>query len=357
MLIYAYADILGYRSMIKTKSSSEVYNVLNEAVSEMHRILSIYTNSKSVTEAYREGILYQHDYVKFDSNNKMIVDKSVWDYASNKEIKLKLYIAFDTIVIYWDEFEISPENMMIFLLAIDLFYLILYDRDIMIRGAIGTSDDYYIDEVGNERYFIIDNIDIAAAIEKNQDASNIIVFGKKIEQCFWGTPGNGLVDDYYERLDYYLNSQKRAIIAKRHPYSPRLFFKKGFVEKVLNGTAEVQPEDIFNGYSTNPETQNLTCITICPINNLSLFYLGVDFYERLYKKVKTICYNGYRNGYNHVDELKINTACLLFSRLKSDIFNASFLSTVLKDDIKTELPIGNNNVNDMWAELNKRLRD
>lgn len=349
MLIYAYADILGYRAMLKKHSSTEIYSLLNDAFSEMHRMLDQYTNSEPVMNEYRSGLLDQSDYWELFLNQRTEKLRTLRSEISQAKFSLKTYIAFDTIVVYWDSFEISETNMMLFLLAIDLLYLILYEKDILIRGAIGTTDDFFIDEKGAERFFIINNISAAAAIEKNQNSANLIVFGEKLATCFYSIQNQGLTDDYYERLDYYSGSS--PIIA-RSPDYPRVHFKEGFIEKVIIGEAEVSANDLFDR-KVSDSSSNITCITICPVNNLTFSYLGIDFYEKLYRKVKYIHDGG--KGQSHVEELIYNTACLLFSRLESDIYNATTIMTMWDNDLNTELPLDHRSVLDLWKELKRRV--
>ena len=51
-------------------------------------------------------------------------------------------------------------------------------KGIIIRGAIGICEEYYLGKDNN--YFIVKNIDCAAEIEKMQNWGNILIFGKEI---------------------------------------------------------------------------------------------------------------------------------------------------------------------------------
>ena len=102
--------------------------------------------------------------------------------------------------------------------------VILYDKGILIRGAIGATNDYYIDEEGNERFFIIDNIAKAATVEKNQDSANVIVFGKELFTCFQSSLNYGLTDDYFSRLDYFHTNSPKRMFIKNNPDCNHLQF-------------------------------------------------------------------------------------------------------------------------------------
>lgn len=64
MLIYAYADILGYRQMLSDRPIDELRAVLESAVSDMHRMLDLYTNSESVTEQYKSTLYNTREYLR-----------------------------------------------------------------------------------------------------------------------------------------------------------------------------------------------------------------------------------------------------------------------------------------------------
>lgn len=268
---------------------------------------------------------------------------------SGHAFKLKTYIAFDTIVVYWDEFYASEATMTLFLLAIDLLYLVLYEKGILIRGAIGATDDYFIGEEGSERLFIVKNIGIAASIEKNQDCANLIVFGEGLRECCRGLSASGLTDDPFARLDYYPDENRERFI-QTHPDLPRIFFKDGFAERAVSGEGGVSVGDVFEG---NPLARRATCVTICPINNLTIAYLGLDFYEGLYVKVRAIHDEG--PGESHESLLRYNTACLLYGRLNSSMYNATKIMPMLADELRSDLPIECRDMTGLWEELKKRV--
>lgn len=258
MLIYAYADILGYRQMLSDRPIDELRAVLESAVSDMHRMLDLYTNSESVTEQYKSTLYNTREYLRLLLGNDEEKFELLREGVSGHAFKLKTYIAFDTIVVYWDEFYASEATMTLFLLAIDLLYLVLYEKGILIRGAIGATDDYFIGEEGSERLFIVKNIGIAASIEKNQDCANLIVFGEGLRECCRGLSASGLTDDPFARLDYYPDENRERFI-QTHPDLPRIFFKDGFAERAVSGEGGVSVGDVFEG---NPLARRATCVTI-----------------------------------------------------------------------------------------------
>ena len=260
MLIYAYADILGYRDMLKKHKSCEIYNILNNAINDMHMLLNKYLNSDLVLEEYKFGlylqtdlydkILYnlsktEEDYVKLKSasiknpdcnkiRNEYRNYQTLYNQIDASSLTFKSYIAFDTIVIYWDKFEYSEINMKVFLLAIDLLYMLLYDKDILIRGAIGCTDDFHIDEEGNERFFLINNIDVASEIEHSQNSANLIVFGNELHNCCQSITGNGITDDYYTRTPCPITEREKQF-AKDHPDQQIIYFKDGYYTQIITG--------------------------------------------------------------------------------------------------------------------------
>lgn len=174
MLIYCYADILGYKDMLECSGADKVHGLLDSCFSEM---------TKAITKL---------------------------EQMMHIEGEIKTYIAFDTIVIYCDDFTCNKECFERFMLIADAIYLVFYDKNILLRGAIGTSSNYYlgVDEIKNKvAYFIINNIDTAYKLEKAQNWSSIIVFGKNLIDLCYGY--GGLEDDYYERIRYLDRKHRR----------------------------------------------------------------------------------------------------------------------------------------------------
>lgn len=127
-----------------------------------------------------EEIIKEHN----NSNPLFITDKIRHIYDPNFLIRtrnLKMYFAFDTIVIYWDNLhkDEDTDNNSINLYDLDFFlnlcsivFINLYVKyDILIRGVISISRDFFIDN----NIFIIKDIEKSFLLEKNQSWGNIIL--------------------------------------------------------------------------------------------------------------------------------------------------------------------------------------
>lgn len=160
--IYLYADILGYKNLLKTKNVSDLKEILNSSILDIEEIIKEHNNS----------------------NPLFITDKIRHIYDPNFLIRtrnLKMYFAFDTIVIYWDNLhkDEDTDNNSINLYDLDFFlnlcsivFINLYVKyDILIRGVISISRDFFIDN----NIFIIKDIEKSFLLEKNQSWGNIIL--------------------------------------------------------------------------------------------------------------------------------------------------------------------------------------
>ena len=324
MLIYCYADILGYRDLLKRYNAIEIYNILNEAFSEMHTVLQAYTKREDVKKNYEEGIHFGDDYRFFDlffsEGAKEKIDLYKSDVACQvSNLHIKTYLAFDTIVIYWEEYQNTPYHTELFTLAIDIVYLLLYMKGIIIRGTIGICEEYYLGKENN--YFIVKNIDCAAEIEKMQNWGNILIFGKELLQQY--VQFDALVEDFYARMQY---NQDHI---KHFEFVP---FKKDkgkrYDRLVLDGKTAVHAEDLFD---------NMFLTTICPINNFCLSYYGSSFFQQLYDKTESTLREGKSD---HPSELRYWTARFLNGRIKRCIYNNRFLKR-----------LGDNSFNPLWEEI------
>lgn len=324
MLIYCYADILGYRSLLRTHTASEVGKILDGAMAQMHGMLDGYVRDEAVIKKYQHALGDSNnavelffDYLKGEENGYTELRNAILQKAES--LVLKTYVAFDTIVLYWDEFEPTKDHLVVFLLATELLYLCLYARGIVLRGAVTTCEDYRIDDVGNDRLFIVGNIDAAAEVEKNQNWGNIIVFGKDIihlsdrslgslteDLCVWlDLPGHPESQDHY--------------LTKAPGRTPP--FKDKFVDRVLNGTAAMSSEDLFIDRRYRSGYWDVSVKAISPVNSFILNALGVDVFTELYRSTSQVLQRGYQKN-NHAEELLYRTAAFLHDLLESRMHNA-----------------------------------
>ena len=294
MLIYCYADILGYRNLLKTHSADCVHKILDDSFAEMHRAI------RSMEESIFKGE------------------------------EIKTYIAFDTIVIYWENFKCNRDDFRLFLLAIDIIYLILYDKGILVRGAIGASCDYYIgkDRIENNvAYFIIDNIEAAALIEKEQNWSSIIVFGKDLINLSYGC--GALLDDYFERLEYY-NNKDRNIKNKRQWEERRTVPLKRDAKKLTIADYALRDEGVIK--AVNLLDRRNCFILICPFNRFCYRYFGDEFYTHLKEKLEDVIDEGMgKRDHDHAKELRYRTAKHLMARLSTYEYGLKMKNEVFGD--------------------------
>lgn len=318
MLIYCYADILGYRNLLKNKSASEIHSLLNEAFSEMRTVLDAYTKSERIKKTYEEGIHYEDDYRAlrhFFNKEKREDLKEYYKGIDDKllHLKIKTYLGFDTIVIYWEDYQYTPYHTQLFTLAVSVVYLLLYTKGILIRGAMGVSNDYYIGE--EDRFFIVNNIDVANELEKMQNWGNILVFGENLLGQYDYSGMGPLTDDFYART-------RLPSVDETTEHFEFVPFKeidgKNYVHRILEGKTVARIEDI---------SIHSTLVTICPINNFCLSYFGVDFFQELYNKSSnTIKEEVAKSTQDHPSILRYLTARYLISRMESCVWNNNFLA-------------------------------
>ncbi len=318
MLIYCYADILGYRNLVRNKSASEIHSLLNEAFSQMYTVLDAYTESGRIKEVYKEGIHFEDDY------------RALWDFFNEKtrkdlndyykridekvlHLNIKTYLAFDTIVIYWEDYQYTPYHTELFTLAVSVVYLLLYMKGILIRGAMGVSNDYYIGE--GDRFFIVNNIDVANELENMQNWGNILVFGENLLGQYDYSGMGPLTDDFYART-------LLPAAGKTNKHFEFVPFKKidgsNYINHVLEGKTAAKIEDI---------SIHSSLVTICPINNFCLSFFGVNFFQELYNKSRdTIKEEVAKSLQDHPAILRYLTARYLFNRMESCVSNNNILA-------------------------------
>lgn len=219
--IYLYADILGYKDLLKNQSVNEVRNIMRSCLIEIQTII----NNKE-DDSHKRNIRY--------------------------------YFAFDTIVILWDDLstdrKLLDNELDIFLNLVSKIYLNLYiNHDILIRGAISISSDYYID---NE-IFIIKDIENAYQVEKNQDWGNIILINDELLYS------GGICmpsDDTYAALEL-----------------QEIPFKNNFISSILKNEEDspIQANEIFHTSTWNGNLEPKHKIFVLnPINNTTYNYLN-----------------------------------------------------------------------------------
>lgn len=279
MLIYCYADILGYRDLLRNYSVHQVRCLLDDCFAEMYKAIGRI-----------EQIIFKGE-------------------------EIKTYIAFDTVVIYWEGFEYNREGFRAFLQAINIIYLILYDKGVLIRGAIGASVAYCIENdrgENNVAHFIIDNIDIAAVIEKEQNWSSIIVFGRRLIELTYCVI-IGQADDYFERLEYYNNRERNLspMLDGRERYTVPLKKDRNrfnIADYALKGEGRIQQEDLLDGINA--------FIMINPFNRFCYSFFGEEFFARIKSKLEKVINDGMgKREHNHSRELRYRTAKHLYRTL------------------------------------------
>jgi len=149
--IYLYSDILGYKDLISKNSVQELKEITESILTSIERLIEI--------ESKKEHSIL----AKFSQFQNPL-----------KSGNIKLYFAFDTIVLYWEKFDstFNWKEYDAFLNLVSIIYLeLLTQYGILIRGVISESENYFIDE----RIFIIKEIEKSYLVEKNQNWSNIII--------------------------------------------------------------------------------------------------------------------------------------------------------------------------------------
>lgn len=58
---------------------------------------------------------------------------------------------------------------------------------------------------------------------------------------------------------------------------------------------------------------------------------------------------------SHESLLRYNTACLLYGRLNSSMYNATKIMPMLADELRSDLPIERRDMTGLWEELKKRV--
>lgn len=310
MLIYCYADILGYRNLLRNNTASEVCSLLNSAFSEMHSVLKNYVKRECVIDTYKRALFDKDDKRWMPSASQeeaRAFFNEINEKASN--LSIKTYLGFDTIVIYWEDYQYTPYHTKVFSLAVAVVHILLYMKGIMIRGAMGVSNDYYISD--NNRFFIVNNMDIAAEIEKVQNWGNILVFGKKLLEQYDYSGVGPLTEDFYARTFLQVDNYE----FDNFEFVP---FKAdngcNYIDLVREGKTVAGIDDL---------SIHSDLIAICPVNNFCLSYFGTDFYQRLYDKTAAIIGEGITD---HHSELRYWTARFLNNRINSCIGNNAVLS-------------------------------
>lgn len=156
-----YADILGYKNALQEKSVNDIRKIIKNVIDD---IRSVAVDNQRIIDGY-------------------VDDDSILEFPERIENCLKpyrngkfgYYFAFDTILFYWKEFNketFSWSDMDHFLNSCSIIFLSLFLKyDLLIRGVIRLSDDYYIDS----EIFILKDIDKAFSLEKEQEWGGIIM--------------------------------------------------------------------------------------------------------------------------------------------------------------------------------------
>ncbi len=119
--IYLYADILGYKDLLKRNSSLSIKNKIFSVIRDIQEL---------ITEELEK-----------DKNRYYILSEPL------KQGKLGLYFAFDTIVVYWKDLNLNVtwKEFDGFLDFVSLIYInLLVKHKLLIRGAITITKDYFI---------------------------------------------------------------------------------------------------------------------------------------------------------------------------------------------------------------------
>ncbi len=256
--IYLYADILGYKDLLNTKSVNQIKNIMQGVLGDIDKLLK-----KRVKESEKANVVNKSEF------QKLFKDWSKTFYAFETG-KLKFYFAFDTIVIYWselsDENNFFQEHQELFLNLISTVYLILFVKfSILIRGTISKTKNYYIDD----RIFIIKDIEKSYLIEKYQNWSGIVISHADLINI----PGIGTID----------NDPYCVLNINKVP------FKKvdgmEFNEALENEQFPLNNDDIMPFYYKY-DLMGKDVLILNPINNFTVnFMKDLKIYEKFIKKI------------------------------------------------------------------------
>lgn len=179
--LYLYADILGYRELLREKGVYEVNSILKEYLSNINKIVMI-----------------EQNHIK--SKQKLLKRApKKWRYLGDYAVgEFNHFFAFDTIILCFKDisYPVLEQRLRDFLLLASTLYLLLWLKyNIKLRGVIKLTNEYIIEK----DIVIIKEINECFKLEKDQNWAGILVDISDMDNRFWGT-GPASEDEclYYE---------------------------------------------------------------------------------------------------------------------------------------------------------------